>query len=151
DMAPEVADDTVADDTVADGQPLLVYDGDCAFCSRMVDIALRRMKVACRAVPWQQADLPALGLTEAQVTAKVWWVEPGGARWSGHEAVAAALRHGIPAVRPVGRLLAADPVAPVASAGYDLVARNRHRLPGGTAACRVDPSPTAERDDPAGP
>jgi predicted DCC family thiol-disulfide oxidoreductase YuxK len=129
-----------------DGVPLLVYDGDCAFCTRMVGIALSRMKVACRAVPWQQTDLAPLGLTESEVTEKVWWVEPGGAKVSGHRAVAAALRHGSPALRPLGSLLDTQMFAPVASAGYDLVARNRHRLPGGTAACRVDPDPDPDSD-----
>jgi predicted DCC family thiol-disulfide oxidoreductase YuxK len=123
-----------------ESQPLLVYDADCGFCTRMADLAVTRMKVACRAIPWQQADLAALGLTEAEVTEKVWWVEPGGTKLSGHRAVAAALRHGSPALRPLGNLLAIEPLAPVASAGYDLVARNRYRLPGGTPACRIDPS-----------
>ncbi len=130
----------------SDGRPLLVYDGDCAFCTRVVDLAVGRMGVDCRAVPWQRADLAALGLTEAQVTEKVWWVEPDGSKVSGHRAVAAALRHGSPALRPVGRLLDAEPLAPVASAGYDLVARNRHRLPGGTAACRLDAAPDPDDD-----
>ncbi len=58
---------------------------------------------------------------------------------SGHRAVAAALRHGSPAWQQVGRILDADALAPLASAGYDLVARNRHRLPGGTPACAADP------------
>ncbi|MEA2827076.1 MAG: hypothetical protein QOG43_1515 [Actinomycetota bacterium] len=124
-----------------DGGPLLVYDGDCTFCTRLVDLARARLGVRCRAVPWQQADLAALGLTEAQVVEKVWWIDPDGSKVGGHRAVAAALRHGAPAVRSVGRLLDADALAPVASAGYDLVARNRHRLPGGTPACRApDPS-----------
>ncbi len=118
---------------------LLVYDADCGFCTRMVELAVTRMKVACRAVPWQQADLAALGLTEAEFTEKVWWVEPGGAKLSGHRAVAAALRHGSPGLRPLGSLLDSEPLAPLASVGYDLVARNRHRLPGGTPACRLDP------------
>ena len=125
-------------DVTPDGRPLLVYDGDCAFCTRVVRFAVSQMKVACEAVPWQQADLAALGLTPEEANDKVWWVEPGVAKVSGHRAVAAALRHGAPALRPVGRLLDAEPLAPMASAGYDLVARNRHRLPGGTAACRID-------------
>ncbi|MEA2974478.1 MAG: hypothetical protein QOG82_2936 [Actinomycetota bacterium] len=120
-----------------DGLPLLVYDGDCAFCTRAVELALR-MKVACRALPWQQADLGALGLTEAEVNEKLWWVDPDGTKVSGHRAVAAALRHGSPALAHVGRLLDSEPLAPVAAAGYDLVARNRHRLPGATQACRTD-------------
>jgi predicted DCC family thiol-disulfide oxidoreductase YuxK len=32
-------------------------------------------------------------------------------------------------------------VRPLAGAGFRLVARNRHRLPGGTALCRVPPAP----------
>ena len=111
-------------------EPLLVYDGDCAFCRRMVAVALDRMKVACRAVPWQQADLAALGLTPEEAAEAVWWVEPGGKKLRGHQAVAAALRHGRPVWQPVGRLLGAPALDKVAAAGYDLVARNRHRFPG---------------------
>ena len=118
-----------------DAVPLLVYDGDCAFCTRAVAFALRQMKVACRAVPWQQADLAALGLTPEEAAKAVWWVERGAGMVSGHRAVAAALRHGRTAARPVGRLLDAPGVAGVAAAAYDLVARNRHRLPGGTPSC----------------
>ena len=121
--------------------PLLVYDGDCAFCRRAVAVALSRMKVACRAVPWQQADLAGLGLTADEAAEAVWWVEPGVRKVKGHQAVAAALRHGRPAMRPVGRLLEAPSLARVAAAGYDLVARNRHRLPGGTPACGVETDP----------
>jgi predicted DCC family thiol-disulfide oxidoreductase YuxK len=123
--------------------PLLVYDGDCAFCRRAVAVALSQMKVACRAVPWQQADLAGLGLSADEAAEAVWWVEPGVRKVKGHQAVAAALRHGRPAMRPVGRLLEAPSLAHVAAAGYDLVARNRHRLPGGTPACgaETDPEP----------
>ena len=125
-------------------EPLLVYDGDCAFCTRAVELALNQMKVACRAVPWQQADLAALGLTPEEAAEAVWWVEPGGRKVSGHRAVAAALRHGRPAGRAVGRMLDAPWAEKAAAAGYDLVARNRHRLPGSTPACQRSPDP----DDP---
>ena len=111
-----------------DSAPLLVYDGDCAFCTRAVAFALSQMKVACDAVPWQQADLAKLGLTAEEAAEAVWWVEPGVVKVKGHRAVAAALRHGRPAARPMGRLLDAPALEKVAAAGYDLVARNRHRL-----------------------
>jgi predicted DCC family thiol-disulfide oxidoreductase YuxK len=60
--------------------------------------------------------------------------------------VAAALRHGNPALRPLGSILDAAPLAPIASAGYDLVARNRHRLPGGTPSCGITPPDRSEPD-----
>lgn len=128
-------------------EPVLVYDGDCAFCTRAVELALNQMKVACRAVPWQRADLAALGLTQEEVTEAVWWVEPGGTKVKGHRAVAAALRHGRPAARSAGRLLDAPWAEKVAAAGYDLVARNRHRLPGATPACQQDPDPHSNPRD----
>ena len=45
--------------------------------------------------------------------------------------------------RPLGRLLGLAPVRAAAWPVYRWIARNRHRLPGGTAACSL---PQAERD-----
>jgi predicted DCC family thiol-disulfide oxidoreductase YuxK len=40
--------------------------------------------------------------------------------------------------RPLGRLILLPGIRAVAGVVYRLVAANRHRLPGGTPACRVD-------------
>ena len=45
--------------------------------------------------------------------------------------------------RPLGWLLDRRPVRWIAGPAYRLIARNRHRLPGGTAACLLS---QAERD-----
>lgn len=126
---------------------LLAFDGDCAFCTVCADIARRRVAGgAYRVVPWQHLDLSALGLTRAQVIEAAWFLEArGSGRWHrsrGHLAIAAALTHGRPAWRPLGRLIGAAPLHRPADALYRLVARNRHRLPGGTAACAMPPPPT---------
>jgi predicted DCC family thiol-disulfide oxidoreductase YuxK len=120
---------------------VLVYDGDCAFCTSSVRL-LEKIGPAAEAVAWQQTDLGALGLSEETASAAVQWVEIDGTVRSGHEAVAAALGSagGIWAV--AGRVLLAPGIAPIAAGAYRLIADNRHRLPGGTPACAVEPQET---------
>ena len=120
------------------GVGVLVYDGDCGFCTRSAQWAMRRAH-GMQVVPWQQADLVSLGLTADQCGSAVQFVRDGTVR-SGGAAVAEALREcGLP-YRAAGRLLGARALRPLVERGYALVARNRHRLPGSTAACALDAS-----------
>ena len=51
--------------------PVLVFDGDCAFCTRSAEVAERwvRSGDGYAVAPWQHLDLAALGLTAAQCDA----------------------------------------------------------------------------------
>lgn len=118
----------------------LVFDGDCAFCTSSVALVGRFGLRADTAIAWQQADLAALGLTEAQCQDKVQWVDKGQAS-SGHEALARLLLNSALPWRPLGRLLLLPPLNWLAARAYDWVARHRHQLPGGTPACGVPPTP----------
>jgi predicted DCC family thiol-disulfide oxidoreductase YuxK len=123
----------------AEKRPVLVFDGDCAFCTSCARL-LERIGSEAEIVAWQLADLDELGITAAQAAEAVRWIEADGTVRTGHEAIAAAL---IAAGRPwriAGRAMLLPVVSPLAAACYRLVARNRHRLPGGTPAC------TAGRD-----
>lgn len=123
---------------------IFVYDGDCAFCTSCAQFAQRRVPTDATIVPWQFTDLDALGLTEAQCDAAVQWVTPDGAApLAGPRAIAALLRSSNVPWRLVGRLLDVPPVRAVAWPVYRWIARNRHRMPGGTAACAL---PQAQRD-----
>ena len=114
--------------------PVLVFDGECGFCTSCARL-LRRIGTRAEIVPWQQADLDRLGLSAAEAAAAVRWVEPDGRVRSGHEALAAALRTAGPMARLAGRALTAPGVSRLAAVGYRFVAANRGRLPGGTPAC----------------
>jgi predicted DCC family thiol-disulfide oxidoreductase YuxK len=121
-------------------RPLLVYDGDCSFCSSCARWLVARWSGPEEAIPWQHvsaAELERLGLSRDDVRRAVWWVDPSGSRSRGHLAIARALRatHGWPSV--AGRMLLASPLRWVGAGAYPLVARWRHRLPGGTPACRL--------------
>ena len=116
----------------------LVFDGDCAICSSSARLAKRLLGPSARVVPYQRADLAELGVSEAEAAEAVWWIEPGGRRYRGHEAIARALRSAGGLWRPMGAAVDSRALAPLSARVYGWVARNRHRLPGGTPACRVD-------------
>jgi predicted DCC family thiol-disulfide oxidoreductase YuxK len=115
-------------------QAVLVYDGDCAFCTTSVRV-LERIGPDAEMVAWQLTDLAELGLTEAEAAAAVQWVEIDGTVRSGHEAIAAALKTAGGAWKTLGRLILSPGISWLAARVYRLVAANRHRLPGGTPAC----------------
>ncbi|MGH8960953.1 MAG: thiol-disulfide oxidoreductase DCC family protein [Jatrophihabitantaceae bacterium] len=128
-------------------RPVLVYDGDCAFCTRSVRLVpWLRANVEVRA--WQSADLAALGLTAEQAGESVQWVGGDGHIESGHRAVAALLRVSRPPLPVLGRVTLLPGISWVAARAYAWVSANRYRLPGGTAACALPPEqrPGAERD-----
>ena len=116
--------------------PLLVFDGDCGFCTTAARFGQRRLRLE-HVEPWQFIDLDALGLTEAQCLQAVQWVAADGSVASAEHAVIAALRHAGGVWRVLGAVLALPGIRQLAGVAYRLVARYRHQLPGGTAACRL--------------
>jgi predicted DCC family thiol-disulfide oxidoreductase YuxK len=124
--------------------PILVFDGDCGFCTTSARLlarwVLRRGPAAVTpsVQPWQQLNLADLGLTQDQCTAAVQWVGQDGQIASGHEAIAAVLRAGHPVWRPLGALLVAPGVSWTAERLYSWIADHRYALPGGTPACRAE-------------
>jgi predicted DCC family thiol-disulfide oxidoreductase YuxK len=118
-------------------RPVLVYDGDCAFCRRCAR-ALERIEPDAEIVAWQLADLAELGITEEQATDAVQLVQVDGTVRSGHQAIAAILSTAGRTWRVVGRTILLPGISPVAAKVYRLVADNRGRLPGSAPACAPD-------------
>ncbi len=117
-------------------RPVLVFDGDCAFCTRCVHV-LERIGPDAKIVAWQLTELAELGVSEEQAAAAVQWVEMDGTVRSGHEAIAAALSSAGGIWKAAGRALLLPGISWLAAQIYRLVADNRHRLPGATPACAV--------------
>ncbi len=115
-----------------------MYDGDCGFCTSSAAWLDRHGD--CEIVPWQSLDLEALGLSEADVSSAAYWLDESGrptARGAG--AIAESLKTCGQPWKAMAHLIELRPVRPLADVGYALVARNRHRLPGSTDACRLNP------------
>ena len=121
---------------------LLIFDGDCAFCTRSVRFVERRIRRHPRIVAWQSLDLAEWDLTRAECEEAVQWIDVDGTRASAHLAVARTLVYGGRGWALLGRFVAAPGIRTLAGVVYRWVARNRHRMPGGTAQCNL---PASER------
>ena len=117
---------------------VLIFDGDCGFCTSTSNFIAKHSSGPIVAHPWQFIEVTEYGLTQSQTAAKVYLVRDGNA-YAGHEAFAQILilqRNLF--LRGVGHALMVPPLSWVARPGYSLVARFRHRLPGGTPACKME-------------
>ncbi len=137
-------------------EALLVFDGDCGFCTWAARWAEKRFRHGERAASWQELGeekLASLGLGLQDAARSAWWVEVDGARERGHRAVGRALRAGGGWRGLAGQVVLVPPTSLIAALLYRAVARWRHRLPGATPACRLDPErrSTGAGGGPAGP
>ncbi|WP_082076589.1 thiol-disulfide oxidoreductase DCC family protein [Microbacterium azadirachtae] len=119
------------------GHGLLIFDGDCAFCSLSVRWLMKRSAV--RPASWQSAPLERLGLAEDQVRTRVWLLADDGTVLASGARAFAWVLSGSPqrTWRLAGLILGWPIVRSVASRIYGFVARHRHQMPGGTASCKL--------------
>ncbi|MEO8907166.1 MAG: DCC1-like thiol-disulfide oxidoreductase family protein [Microbacteriaceae bacterium] len=118
---------------------VVVFDGDCGFCTTAIDWLRRVLPTFPPAIPYQWAPLDAYGLSKQDARERVWLVTTT-RLYGGHRAVAALLcRQPVAALRTLGWLGTVAPWSWAAALGYALVARYRYRLPGGTPACQMKP------------
>lgn len=117
-------------------KPVFIYDADCGFCTTSASWLAKKGTFDLQA--WQFVDdLSALGLDYEMVTSAAHWVVDGKVVASGSDAIGRALvsRGGVWAI--AGRITLSRLVRPLASFVYGKIAANRHKMPGGTAACKI--------------
>ena len=122
--------------------PILVYDGDCAFCARSVQFILRfdrrrTVRFAARDGGHGRAVRtrhPALASVDSLL-----WVEARGAGElvRTHADAALAVARYLGGIWAVLAAFGGIVPRPVRDAVYRFIARNRHRLGGGAVACVV--------------
>jgi predicted DCC family thiol-disulfide oxidoreductase YuxK len=128
-------------------RPVVIFDGDCGICTTLAGVIERRLRPPAAVQPWQRLDLAAYGLSAAECTEALQYVDADGRVYAGELAVSRLLRASRPWARPAGIVIGLPGVRSVAGVVYRWVARNRSRLPGGTPACAVPPrSPSASAD-----
>jgi predicted DCC family thiol-disulfide oxidoreductase YuxK len=123
------------------GRPVLIFDGDCSFCTTCARFISRYLPTSAEIVPWQFADLAALGTTPERAQRELLGVRPSGRLDGGADAVASLLVDSEGGWRLLGRLMQLPLLDWIARGLYRVVAANRHRLPGGTPACALPSAP----------
>ncbi|MEY3560870.1 MAG: hypothetical protein RL068_22 [Actinomycetota bacterium] len=116
---------------------MLVFDGDCRFCSSSVRLFQRISKNRVPTKPYQLADLDTLNLTKEQCAQAVQFVSGKGVS-AGHLAIADALIASKTIWVLAGVIMKLPVITSIAYLIYSWVSKNRHKLPGGTPACSVN-------------
>lgn len=105
------------------------FDGDCGFCERCAQLLglLVDARLSVLPVYRRGSGFPVQVVSEIETHAVA---ELGGEFFYGHEAIGQTLRaHGrCAAIRLIGNLLCINVMGPLWGWGYQLIARNRHRL-----------------------
>ncbi|MBT2896939.1 MULTISPECIES: thiol-disulfide oxidoreductase DCC family protein [unclassified Streptomyces] len=128
--------DTVTGHT--EGRTVLAFDGDCGFCQAAVRQIQLRANPSTAAVAWQTLP-PELTEPHLERLDREVLLFDGDRVRAGGAAALAGLLESSPsrAYRGVGRFLRLPLIRPAANLVYRGVARNRQRMPGGTAACAL--------------
>jgi len=106
-------------------QPILLYDGQCALCLRSVALIRRMLPNQPELQAFQTADLDALGVSRAEASHAIQWVEPSGRVSAAHVAVARLLIFNGGLWRALGHVMFVPPVSLIAAAAYRMVAWGR--------------------------
>lgn len=121
---------------------ILIYDGDCQFCRLSLDFGIRTLSRFPKFVAYQRVDTATYGLSEKDVSSQIWIVDTISTQQKplgGHLAIAHILLDQPEFYwRWLGFLMKTPPFSFVADVAYKWVARNRHRLPGASKACKIE-------------
>ncbi|WP_037067541.1 thiol-disulfide oxidoreductase DCC family protein [Pseudonocardia acaciae] len=114
--------------------PLLVFDGECGFCTRTLGwLRLADRHRVIETAPYQRPGVPELvGASREQCAAAVQWRDADGTRAEGAAAISAALSVALDSTWPQ-RLY--QRTSRAQGKLYGWVSENRHRLPGVTPWC----------------
>lgn len=116
----------------------LIFDGDCSFCTSAANFVVRHSKLRITALAWQRTELDKYRLSKLEASDQV-YLNYRGKNYGGHLCVAKLLQiQPSTFLRLLGTLMFLPPFRQISAAGYRVIAKNRHWLPGGTPACKVD-------------
>jgi predicted DCC family thiol-disulfide oxidoreductase YuxK len=118
-------------------KPLLIFDGDCGFCTTTANYIVKHSKTAIEIKPWQYVDFTNLPVTSEQCADQVYFLIDG-VPYGGHEAFAMILRsQRNVSLKAFGSILMLKALRFITTPAYRLTAKYRQKLPGGTPACKL--------------
>lgn len=116
---------------------VLIFDGDCGFCTTTANWINKNSKVPIEVVPYQWTDLTQWGLTPAEAAAKV-QLSYAGEIFAGHKCMAKLLQiQPNPLLKAAGSIMVMPLIDYISAKLYEWIAANRQKLPGGTPACKL--------------
>jgi predicted DCC family thiol-disulfide oxidoreductase YuxK len=116
---------------------IVIYDGDCAFCSSAARLAQKRIAPKLTYSPYQFTELAKYAITVQAAQSSLKFVAASGQVFSANFAVSQIMRSGNRFWNIVGVVVDLPIIRSLAALGYNLTAKYRHKLPGGTPTCKM--------------
>ena len=123
--------------------PLMIFDGDCAFCSSSARVLRKLTKNNLPIEPYQFLKLSDYDLNE-ELTSKAVYYVTSQESYAGAKAIARFLLDSKTPWALLGFLLNLPVIISIAELVYAWIAKNRHRLPGGTPECSLPRNPSQD-------
>lgn len=117
---------------------VLLYDGDCGFCTTSAHFFDQRLHSPAEVRPWHRDDAHSHGVTPVEAETEIHLVTTSGSVLGGADAVLAWWRTSSGPWSILGWALQLPALIQLTRMGYRFIARHRHALPGATAACSVN-------------
>ena len=118
-------------------RPVFLYDADCGICEQGTQRMRTRMRPPVDIIAWQDADLQSLGVAVDEVLFSPVFVRTDGTHVTGVRSMLSVMASTGAAGRRRAAVLGSRALLPLIEAAFRAFYRNRHRLPGGTDACRL--------------
>jgi predicted DCC family thiol-disulfide oxidoreductase YuxK len=118
-------------------RPVLVYDGDCGFCTSSIRFIERHVPTSAEIVTFQSTDLDALGTTKERAAHEALWIDRSGRVYGGAQAAAKLLMEAGGLWWVLGAIARIPPFRWLVHGIYRLIAGNRYRMPGATTGCAL--------------
>lgn len=117
--------------------PILIYDGDCAFCSSSVRTLQKLLKTKPPMEPYQFLNLETYSLTPEACREEAKFVRANGSIAGGHLAFIETFKFAGKGWQVLSSVIGLPGFRSIAGWCYRWVAKNRYRLPGGTPTCAL--------------
>ena len=118
-------------------RPLFLYDADCGFCEQGTQRMRRRLNPPIDIVAYQRADLEALGVTVEECLISPVFINTDGTHVIGARSMLSVFATASPVGRAIAATLSSRVMLPRMERLFTVFYRNRHRMPGGDAACQL--------------
>lgn len=119
-------------------RPMWLYDGDCGPCDKSAARFRSRMRPPVELRPYQSVDLAELGISETDVHLGPILVRTDGSYVVGPESVGEMMRMSRAPYRGIGAVMLAPGIRQLLRAAGPGLYRQRQRLPGASAGCRLN-------------
>jgi len=117
----------------------LLYDGDCGFCTKSALFAKKRLTKDPEIITWQSVDdLKKYNLSVDDVTKRAYFINDAGKAIGGSKAIFSVGKLMKNPWRLIAKFLSLPIFSWITETVYNLVAKNRHHMPGSTQACKVE-------------